>query len=269
MQKLKAFYFSGTGNTRYITLRLCEKLSDLYETSAFDIARECDFALLLKEADLILLAFPIYGSAPPFPMRRFVYRYRNEFQGKTVMIAVTQVMFSGDGAASLGRTVEKFGGNVKFAEHFNMPNNLSDCKILAIRNGSELADLLERADKRMNRFVRRIEKGKSFRRGFHPLSHAVGYYCQRKYWRRGEVGKKNSLQIDRGKCVGCGICSKQCPVKNITVTNGFARPQGNCAFCYRCVNACPKQAITLFGKSSPVKQYKGIPFVGLNGNENP
>lgn len=258
MKKLNAFYFSGTGNTRYVALRLCEKLSALYETKAYDISENMEFNPLLKNADRILLAFPIYGSGPPVPMRRFIYRYAEAFRGSEVIVVVTQYMFSGDGAASLGRTIEKFGGRVRFAEHFNMPNNLSDCRLFSIRNGSELDSTLKKAEKRMDRFVEKIAAEKSFRRGFRPLSHAVGYFCQRKFWRRGEGDRKDSLRIDSEKCVGCGICARRCPAQNILVSDGRAYPQGHCVFCYRCVNACPKQAITLFGKQSPEKQYKGV-----------
>ena len=258
MEKLNAFYFTGTGNTRYVTLRLCKKLSSHYQTSAYDISAASDFTSLLENVDCILLAFPIYGSSPPVPMRRFVYKYAQAFKNKEVIIVITQYFFSGDGAASLGRTVEKFGGKVTFAEHFNMPNNLSDCKIFAVKNGAELEGVLQKAEKRMERFAERIINGKPFRRGFNPLSHAVGYYSQRKFFRRGEEIKKTKLHIDSVKCIGCGLCEKQCPVKNIRVEQGKAVPQGNCALCYRCVNLCPKKAITLCGKQPPEIQYKGI-----------
>lgn len=258
MKRLNAFYFSGTGNTRFVALRLCKKLSLHYQTSAYDISDASDFTALLKNADCILLAFPVYGSSPPVPMRRFVYKYAEALKNKEVIIVITQYMFSGDGAASLGRTVEKFGGKVKFAEHFNMPNNLSDCKIFAVKNGAEIEGMLQKAEKRMDRFVERIVNGKPLRRGFNPLSRAVGYYCQRKFFRRGEGVKKTKLNIDSAKCIGCGLCEKQCPVKNIRVENGKATPQGNCALCYRCVNLCPKKAITLCGKQPPDIQYKGI-----------
>lgn len=257
MKKLSAFYFSGTGNTRYVTERLCEKIKS-YQASVYDISEKNDFAAAMRGADCILLAYPIYGSSPPVPMRRFVYRNAKYINGRDVIIVITQYMFSGDGAASLGRTVEKLGGRVIFAEHFDMPNNLADCRIFTIRNVGELRNRLEKTERRIDSFADRIDNGKPVRRGFNALSHAVGYCCQRKFWRRGENAKKSALKIDGGRCVGCGLCEKRCPVGNISVSDGKAVPLGNCALCYRCINACPKQAITLFGKNPPQKQYKGV-----------
>ncbi len=213
----------------------------------------------MEEADLILLAFPIYGGAPPIPMRQFLYRYAEQLRGKKVAIAETQLFFSGDGAASLGRTVEKFGGKVIAAEHFNMPNNLSDCKAFPVKNGRELRKTLLIAQKRAERFADALLKGKGHRRGFSPVSHAVGYYCQRKYWRRGEQDKRGRLRIDPSLCVGCRLCVKNCPVSNLTASDGRAVPHGECVLCYRCVNLCPKRAITLIGSDPPRVQYRG-PF---------
>ena len=257
MKTLAAFYFSGTGNTKFIAEKLCKKLSGVYATELFDITAKSDFTLNLKQADVILLAFPIYGSAPPIPMREFVHRYKQNFSGKSVIIAETQYFYSGDGAASIGRTIEKSGGKVIAAEHFNMPNNLSDCKIFPIRNGVDCKKTLSRAEKRMDAFVKRILRGKVTKRGFSVFSHAVGYYTQRIFWRKGEPDKRKQLKINELQCIGCGVCARNCPVDNLKMENGKAAANIQCVMCYRCVNLCPRRAITLIGSSAPEKQYKG------------
>ena len=119
MKKLSAFYFTGTGNTRYVAVRLCKKLSSVYATSAYGISSEADFSSAIKSADCVMLAFPVYGSSPPVPMRRFVYKYASQLCGKEVIIIATQYLFSGDGAASLGRTDGgKTGRQVKVCRRF-------------------------------------------------------------------------------------------------------------------------------------------------------
>lgn len=257
MKKLTAFYFSGTGNTRYVTEELCRRLSPGYQTQVLDISEPADQEAALSSAESVLLAFPIYGSSPPVPMRRFVYKHIRQLKDKELIVVATQYLFSGDGAASLGRTIERLGGRVSYAEHFDMPNNLSDCTALKIRNREEIERMLRKAERRMDGFARRILAGKSFRRGFHPIAHAVGYFCQRKWWRKTEDEKRGALKVDPQRCIGCGLCCRSCPVHNIVVEQGKARPQGDCALCYRCVNLCPKQAIVLFGKQPPVHQYRG------------
>lgn len=258
MKKLKAFYFSGTGNTKYVTDEICKRLGEEYLCDIFDITSKRDFSDEIVQADLILIAYPIYGSAPPIPMRDFFGKYCRLFKDKRFAIAVTQYFFSGDGAATLGRFIEKAGGKVLFAEHFNMPNNLADMKIFKIRNGEENRKKLLKADKKIDKFTIDILNEKSKRRGFNFLSHGIGYYSQRVFWLKHEDEKRNKLKVDNDLCVGCGICVKNCPSNNIEMENGKAKGKGNCIFCYCCVNRCPKSAIRLLGKKPPDKKFKGV-----------
>lgn len=258
MKKFRAFYFSGTGNTKFVATYLVRKLSVFFDVDMFDITQKADFAAEISGADIVLVAFPIYGSSPPIPMRNFVHRYGKEFYGKTVAIAETQYFFSGDGSASLGRALERMGANVNYSEHFNMPNNISDGAVFKVRNGSDLDKTLEKARKKMDVFALNIIEGKRHRRGFGLVAHAVGYFGQRKWWRKGEASKRASLTVDPKKCVGCGLCVKSCPVGNLTLTAYKASGLGKCVFCYRCINLCPKGAITVLG--SEIKTiYKGLP----------
>lgn len=278
-QRLAAFYFSGTGNTRYLTEWLTGLLAERYEAKTYalllgadggaravpvpadgrgELAAE-DIRRAVAGADLVLLAYPVYGSSPPLPVRRFLHAAGSAFKDKEIAVAATQYMFSGDGAAAAGRTAEKYGGRVKYAEHFDMPNNLSDCRVFPVKNGGELRAMSERTDRKIEAFARRILDGKPLRRGFNPLSHAVGYFCQRALWRRHESDKRDRLKIDPARCTGCGLCAKNCPAANLRVEKGRAVPAGRCILCYRCVNLCPVRAVTLLGAAPPEKQYKGLP----------
>jgi formate hydrogenlyase subunit 6/NADH:ubiquinone oxidoreductase subunit I len=55
--------------------------------------------------------------------------------------------------------------------------------------------------------------------------------------------------FDYNKCIGCGLCARDCPSKAIEmvkVDNKQRRPQvslSKCVFCYQCAETCPKKAI--------------------------
>lgn len=260
MKRLLAFYFSGTGNTRYVTQLLCRHLSAGYEVQTHEISG-ANHTEEIQKADIVMLAFPVYGSAPPQPMRDFLYAHRRAVAGKELIIVATQYLFSGDGAASLGRAAEKYGGIVSYAEHFRMPNNISDCPMLAVRTGEALWDILTPTDRKIVRFAARILAGKKQRRGFNPVSRAVGYFSQRALFRKHEQEKQTRLSVDAARCIQCGACVRACPVNNLSLCGGEIKAAGKCALCYRCVNLCPQKALKLFGKNPPKVQYAGPTYM--------
>lgn len=256
MKSLYFFYFSGTGNTLYVVKKLCELLKSQYDCKLFDVCGSVPNNTV-KLADSVAFAYPVYGGAPPIPMRNFFAEHKSELFGKEVIIVETQYMFSGDGAATIGRSANKCGAIVKYAEHFNMPNNLSDCKVFPVKNGEELKPILDKVNARIKKFADRILSGKPFLRGFGFLSHAVGFLSQRALFIKHENSKRGSVKIN-SDCVGCSACVKNCPVGNLSITEGRVTQQNKCVLCYRCVNLCPEKAIRILGKNPPDIQYKGI-----------
>ncbi len=56
------------------------------------------------------------------------------------------------------------------------------------------------------------------------------------------------ININRNKCIGCGMCAKDCPHKAIKVENKKAEMfMENCMECGHCVAICPKEAVSLDG----------------------
>lgn len=57
-------------------------------------------------------------------------------------------------------------------------------------------------------------------------------------------------------CTGCGLCARECPLKNITIIDGKPSWGHNCTTCMSCYHRCPQNAIN-FGKETIGKgQYK-------------
>jgi pyruvate formate lyase activating enzyme len=52
------------------------------------------------------------------------------------------------------------------------------------------------------------------------------------------------LAVDKGLCVGCGLCASVCPAGAITLEYGQATINPElCTLCYRCTEVCPRGAI--------------------------
>jgi len=63
------------------------------------------------------------------------------------------------------------------------------------------------------------------------------------------INKWDERFIVTPKCVGCGLCAKVCPVKNIMIENQRPSWQHNCERCLACIHWCPCKAIE-YGKNT-------------------
>lgn len=70
--------------------------------------------------------------------------------------------------------------------------------------------------------------------------------------------QKYNVIINKEKCVGCGLCAKDCVAGNITVKDGKAVLGGGCIFCGHCEAICPQGAVTLTGFEDSVVEMQQV-----------
>ncbi|MCL2015704.1 MAG: EFR1 family ferrodoxin [Defluviitaleaceae bacterium] len=251
-------YFSGTGNTAYIAELFSQKMN----AACLSIENDSDFSQELQKHDTVAICYPIYGSRVPLIMRQFVAANLPSLQDKRLIILVTQLTFSGDGARVLCDLFPQKPA-VIYAEHFFMPNNV--CNFALLGQTKNVAARLAKAEKKLEKICQNIKNGVVKKRGFSAFSKLLGS-VQGKPWQGDsknaaaatgtmEHKAKHDVQID-DDCNVCGICANICPMKNLENVQGKISHKNNCTMCYRCINRCPKRAITVFFHKKPKWQYK-------------
>ena len=81
-------------------------------------------------------------------------------------------------------------------------------------------------------------------RGYCNLLCPVGTMCSLMHVLGQFVPGSFGMQVDNNKCVGCGLCSKKCPMQAVSITQGKAQiNRHHCIVCGQCRQACPRKAI--------------------------
>jgi len=178
----------------------------------------------------------------------------SEINGKKIIVLVTQVLFSGDGARVFTDMFWDGAIDVIYAEHFLMPNNVCNLPLLWRTNQRKVERCVQRANIKMNRVCQNIKNRVVVKRGFSRLSQVLGS-IQGRLWQgsskevhpakhSAENMSKAGVKIHK-QCNNCEKCILVCPMKNLENVQGKVTQKGNCTVCYRCVNLCPKRAITV------------------------
>ena len=238
-------YFSGTGNSKYAAELFCMEYDK--ESRVYSI-EDVEAFMALKDADLIVFAYPVQFSTVPKIVRDYVTDNKELWKNKKVFVIATMGLFSGDGSGSLGRLLKKYGAVVTGGLHLRMPDIVADVKALK-RPLDKNQELVRQAELKIREAVKQLKAGHPTREGMGPLYRLAGFFGQRAYFGHKTRKYSSKLKIDTEKCIGCGKCEELCPMKNITITDQKAVSGDRCTMCYRCINKCPKQAITLLGKS--------------------
>ena len=80
-------YFSGTGNSKYISELFCK----INNAKSYSIEENIDFENIINSEEIIGFCYPIYGSRVPRIMREFVMKNKEYFKNKKVIIFCTQL----------------------------------------------------------------------------------------------------------------------------------------------------------------------------------
>lgn len=69
---------------------------------------------------------------------------------------------------------------------------------------------------------------------------------------------EHEITIEKEKCIGCGMCVRDCAARNIEIQNRKANIlSGDCILCGHCVAVCPKGAVTISGYEAEPVPIKG------------
>lgn len=250
MSKAIIHYFSGTGNSLLAAKQLSQELVR-YGYKVVLHAVESDSHDGMDAYFLHIFFFPIYATAVPHIMRRYIQNLPDGKNVKTAIISTNGKISTGfrDGyqgwalhQARLYLGLKNY--QVFFSDTLDYPHNITVA--LPPRKDKDNEKIIAQASMKYPVIVEKIAKGQQFHRKFFlpNIIWSLPFGFLYSFIGRRIIGK---LFAADSSCSLCGRCAKECPVKAIEIYSRVVRWKWNCEGCLHCMNICPRHAIQASG----------------------
>ncbi|WP_410769549.1 EFR1 family ferrodoxin [Fontibacillus sp. BL9] len=237
IKEVDFYYFSGTGNTEAIV----KHAVNILEQHGHQVTlRQIEHGYIPNESvHELWLAFPVNSQA----VSPFIWKFFNSLPHShgTIVHAIVTLNNSAYLLEPLHALLTDKGYVPASACEISMPNNMSDQKYDAEQDRHTLTAAFEKADQ----FIRNTMSGEFKWKSQYKGSKFVSFLSRRTSLPWMSMRMMMKLHTDPAKCMGCGLCAKQCPVGNITMIHQFPQHERHCNFCMKCAAYCPKQAINI------------------------
>ena len=244
------FYFSGTGNTFWIT----KKVGEILSSEIIPIAKTIDNEEISVQEDVVGIVTPVYYGDLPLIVREFLMKLCL-IEGKYLFLIVNYGGGAGVSVSEARRIVKMKGGAVSMVYSIHMPQN-------AFYKKSENHEkIYSSAEKLLSTIKKRVEKGK---RGRYSTNMILDYMLGFTFKLLKPQYKKHLINLTslddlasvedaiyladttfsvNDNCNACGTCKNVCPVNNVLLIDGKPNWQHHCENCLACYNLCPQKAI--------------------------
>jgi ferredoxin/flavodoxin len=224
-------YFTATGNSLYVAKKL--------ESNLISIPQLLKNDNHIFEEEKIGLVFPCFHSGVPKIVEDFIER--SEFKTQYLYAVITFGAFSGGSINHLIDIAKR--NNLKFSyinELLMVDNYLpmfdvkKEIEKVPQKRIEESIQLIVEDLKNMRIYIKKSNKILNFMRSL------MDKFYDRNFERKFTINNQ---------CILCGICSKVCPVGNISMKQ---KPEysNNCQHCLSCIHNCPTKAINLINQKT-------------------
>lgn len=244
------FYFTGTGNSRFVAEKIAGKTGDeITDISKYIKAGENP---VFDKKETYVFVAPSYCSFIAGPMADFAEKAVFP-KGIKVYFVVTCVASMGATPAWAKKLSAKKGYEYMGSETVLMPQNY--VAFFTTKEKSENAPVIEKALPKIDAIGDLIKSGSRLA-DKKNLPGELGFTLWQAKWFHDHMMKTKKF-FTTDACVSCRKCVQVCPLGNISLENGRPKWGDNCTHCMACINLCPQQCIEYGKKTAGKPRYTG------------
>lgn len=239
------FYFSGTGNSKWVAEEIAKGISDR-AVNICDFLKEGNETYNIETNEKIGFVFPVYAWRTPKIMLDFIPKVK--LNDDTFAFAVCTCGDEAGDAIDAVKSLVPLSG----AYSIIMPNNY-----IIMGTDVDTADIVELKLKTAKidiaTIINEINDGKKIfdidKGTLAFIKTKVIGYLFNKY----ALSAKPFFAED--SCTACGLCEKICPSGCVKIVDGKPKWGDNCMQCLACINHCPQKAIQYGKKTAKLGRY--------------
>jgi len=253
--KIVIKYFSGSGNTEFISRLLAE---DLRKDGAAVDCSPITEETVWGELDLLIIGGPIYAGNCPEKLIRWVLRsVPVTATAKAFVYTTSAGLLNAFGANALSTKLAKKGYTVIGNECFVLPRNFyfgsyepteeAYSKELFTKARERIAAVENLIHSKPQQAIQLEGKGVLGKDLFAELFSVMAPFMGKNY-------RAND------NCTRCMKCIRNCPQQNISLKGSKIVFGFKCMMCTKCIHGCPAHAIEY--KGTLYRQYRPADYVG-------
>lgn len=234
------FYFSATGNSKYVAERLAAATDDQL-ISMPEAIQARSYQYDISREQRIGFVVPTYYYGLPSVLNFFIEKLQlTGYEDQYVYVVLTCGGSTGDAAGMLAKMLKKKG--VTLSAQFAVPMVDNYIPLSKLDDAEKIGKTLDAAEEYIDE-ARRAIRSKGFGdynrcQGAAPAVLTAAVYPMYKR------GRSTKVFVVTDECVGCGTCQALCPCEAITIQEDkpvWTKPQ--CVHCLGCLHRCPSRAI--------------------------
>lgn len=225
------FYFSATGNSKYIAEKIGKELNE-------EVCSILEYDDKCIEDSIVGIITPTYFWGLPIIVSEFLDRL--VLKDNQYIFLITTY---GTTTGQIGKFVEeKIKLNAKYS--VKMPDSWTP--MFDLTDKQRISQINKKAEIQMNEIINNIKK----RKEGDFMKNKIPMILSKIYYKTYEIQRKTKYFTLEDSCNGCGICVKQCPIKAIEIRKGKAVwIKDKCVMCLGCLHHCPRFSIQ-YGKNT-------------------
>lgn len=240
------YYFSGTGNSRYVAERTAQALGET-PVSLNDIIKKGE-ALSFTKGETLVFCVPTYAWRIPRVVEDKIRNARSAEGCKAYFVMTCGGEIS-DSAKYAAKLCSEKGMEFMGCAQVVMPENY--IAMFGTPSKSEAEEIIKRAEPVIDLVAEIIKKGTVISKSRISLADSLKSDIINTLFYPLCVSAKKFRATQ--KCISCGLCEKLCPLNNISLSSGRPVWGKDCTHCMACISYCPEEAIE-YGTASVGKE---------------